>query len=274
MNFKLAAPLSLVILVNCFAARLYARPLIDTPKAKYETVKLEIERLKRQRTIQIYLPKSYSVAHKKYPVIYLQDGQNIFIKDAISTDNWFVDSLINLMPAERQCIVVAIHSGISRVRMQEYNPYINLNDGAIYAAYVAKRIKPYIDSNYRTRPEAKYSVIAGSSMGGLIAMYIAAKYSNTFGIAGIFSPAFWYAPGVFDDMAKQPINSRSKFFFAYGDAEGNESDYVNRMDSILLRKRFSLKSVPTPLLIKGGKHDEQQWRIAFEAFYNWFTEKL
>jgi predicted alpha/beta superfamily hydrolase len=274
MNFKLIAPLSLLIWLSFFTARVYACTLIDTPKAKYETVKLEIERLKRQRTIQIYLPKSYAVAHKKFPVIYLQDGQNIFIKDAINTDNWFVDSLVNLMPPEKQCIIVAIHSGISRVRMQEYNPYMGLNDGAIYAAYVAKRIKPYIDSNYRTRPDAKYSAIAGSSMGGLIAMYIAAKYSDKFGVAGIFSPAFWYAPAVFDDVTKQPINPKSKFFFACGDAEGNERQYMGRMDSILLRKNFNIKNVPAPLLIKDGKHDEKQWRVAFEAFYNWFTAKL
>jgi predicted alpha/beta superfamily hydrolase len=274
MNFRLVAMLAFVIVFELFAARLYARPLTDTPKVKYETVKLEIERLKRQRTIQIYLPKNYKLSHKKYPVIYLQDGQNVFSKDAIGADNWFADSLVNLMPPDKQCIIVAIHSGISSVRMQEYNPYMGLSDGAIYAAYVAKRIKPYIDTSYRTKTDARHSAVVGSSMGGLITMYLAAKYSNVFGVAGVFSPAFWYAPAVYDDMAKQAINPRSKFFFACGDAEGNEASYVNRMDSILLRKKFNTQNVPTPLVIKGGKHDEKQWRIDFEAFYKWFVESL
>ncbi|MDB5004193.1 MAG: hypothetical protein JWQ34_2418 [Mucilaginibacter sp.] len=244
----------------------------DTATARYEAAKLEIPQLKRLRTIRIYLPKSYTTSHKKYPVIYMQDGQSAFSKGAKDGDNWYADSLVNLMPADKQCIIVAIHSGNNSNRMNEYNPYLINNEGAIYAHYVAKIVKPYIDSNYRTKKDPKYSVVVGSSMGGLITLYIAARYSNIFGVAGVFSPAFWYSAGAFDAIVKQPISLKSKFFFACGDAEGNEIAYVNRMDTILLHKKFVIKNVPAPLVIKGGKHDEKQWRIAFEAFYRWFTD--
>lgn len=270
MKFKL---IGLFVLSFLFAGQLYASTRIDTPF--YDHVKLEIKRLKRQRTLHIYLPPSYWAARKKFPVIYMQDGQTSFIKEAENpNESWYADSLVNLMPADKQCIIVAIQSGITSARMQEYNPYLGNDDAAIYAAYVAKDVKTYIDTTFRTLSDAKHTAIVGSSMGGLISTYMAAKYSNVFGIAGIFSPAYWYATPVYEDIAKQPVNPKSKFFFAYGDDESNESEYVTKMTALLLQKKINKKNIPTPYVVKGGKHDERQWRLDFEAFYRWFAEQL
>lgn len=269
MKFRL---LGILILLLSLSDNLYAGIAADTPR--YDIVKLEIKRLKRQRTIRIYLPPSYSGTHKKFPVIYVQDGQTAFIKDAYNNESWYADSLINLMPPEKQCIIVAIQSGISSVRMQEYNPYVGSSDAAIYAAYVAKDVKTYIDTTFRTFKDAKHTAIVGSSMGGLISTYIAAKYSDVFGVAGIFSPTYWYAQAVYDDMARQAINPKSKFFFAYGDAEPDENEYVNKMAVILQQKKISPKNIPAPFVVKGGKDNEQQWRIDFEAFYRWFADQF
>ncbi|WP_214070178.1 alpha/beta hydrolase-fold protein [Mucilaginibacter sp. dw_454] len=269
MKFKL---LGLLILLISLADCLYAGVAADTPR--YDIVKLEIKRLKRQRTLHIYFPPSYWNTRKKFPVIYVQDGQTTFIKDAYNNnESWYADSLVNLMPTNKQCIIVAIQSGINSVRMQEYNPYTGTSDAAIYAAYVAKDVKTYIDTTFRTLQDAKHTAVVGSSMGGLISMYIAAKYSDIFGVAGIFSPAFWYAEPVYDDMTKQAINPKSKFFFAYGDDEGNEADYVNRMVTLLNNKKIGPKNIPAPLVTK-GKHDEKQWRLDFEAFYRWFSNQF
>ncbi|GAA4088348.1 hypothetical protein GCM10022392_06950 [Mucilaginibacter panaciglaebae] len=253
------------------ADHLYAAA-VDTPR--YDIVKLEIKRLKRQRTLHIYFPPSYWNTRKKFPVIYVQDGQTTFIEGAYNNESLYADSLVNMMPPNKQCIIVAIQSGINSVRMQEYNPYIGTSDAAIYAAYVAKDVKTYIDTTFRTLKDAKHTAIVGSSMGGLISMYIAAKYSDIFGVAGIFSPAFWYAPMVYDDVARQGINSKSRFFFAYGDAENNEAEYANRMRTLLLQKRIGSKNIPAPMVVKGGKANEKQWRIDFEVFYRWFTGQL
>lgn len=269
MKFRLAGILILLLLLT---DKLYAHRTADTPR--YDMVKLEIKRLKRQRTLHIYFPPSYWNTRKKFPVIYVQDGQTTFIKDAYNNESLYADSLVNLMPTDKQCIIVAIQSGINSARMQEYNPYTGKSDAAIYAAYVVKDVKTYIDTNFRTLKDAKYTAVVGSSMGGLISTYIAAKYSKVFGVAGIFSPAYWYAPAVYDDMAKQAVSSKSRFFFACGDAERNEADYVNRMRNLLLQKKISPKNIPGPMLVKGGKTDERQWRIDFEAFYRWFTDQL
>lgn len=269
MKFRL---LAILVLLLSLTDQLYAYAPADTPR--YDMVKLEIKRLKRQRTLHIYFPPSYWNTRKKFPVIYVQDGQTTFINGAYNNESLYADSLVNLMPTDKQCIIVAIQSGITSARMQEYNPYTGTSDAAIYAAYVAKDVKTYIDTTFRTLKDAKHTAIVGSSMGGLISMYIAAKYSDVFGVAGIFSPAFWYAPAVYDDMAKQAINRKSKFFFACGDAEPDETEYINRMTTLLLQKKISRKNIPAPMVVKGGKANEKQWRIDFEAFYRWFTGQL
>lgn len=269
MKFRL---IFILFLTLSLADQLYAQVKADTPF--YDVVKLEIKRLKRQRTLHIYLPPSYWAARKKFPVIYMQDGQTSFIKGAYNNESWYADSLVNLMSPNKQCIIVAIQSGISSVRMQEYNPYAGSEDAAIYAAFVTKDVKTYIDTTFRTLSDAKHTAIVGSSMGGLISTYMAAKYSDIFGVAGLFSPAYWYAQPVYDDIAKQNINPKSKFFFAYGDAESNENEYVNQMINLLLQKKISRKNIPTPFVVKDGRNNEKQWRIDFEAFYRWFADQF
>lgn len=269
MKYKL---LGLFILLVSLADNVLAGVVADTPR--YDMVKLEIKRLKRQRTLHIYFPPSYWNTRKRFPVIYVQDGQTTFIEGADGNASLYADSLVNLMPTDKQCIIVAIQSGISSARMQEYNPYIGTNDAAIYAAYVAKDVKTYMDTTFRTQDDAKHTAIVGSSMGALISTYIAAKYSDVFGVAGIFSPAYWYAPAVYDDIAKQAINPKSKFFFAYGDAETNENEYVNRMIAILQQRKIGRKNIAPPFVVKDAKPDEKQWRVDFEAFYRWFVGQL
>jgi len=269
MKFRL---LGILILLTLLAGQVSAQVFIDTPR--FDKVKLEIKRLARQRTLHIYFPPSYWNTRKKFPVIYMQDGQTVYKEGVEGNESLYADSLVNLMPTDKQCIIVAIQSGINSARMQEYNPYIGSNDAAIYAAYVVKDVKTYMDTTFRTLKDAKHTAVVGSSMGALISTYIAAKYSNIVGAAGIFSPTYWYAPAVYDDMAKQAINSKSRFFFACGDAENNELDYINRMTALLRQKKIPAKNIPTPMLVKGAKANEQQWRIDFEAFYRWFVGEL
>ncbi|MFD2871093.1 alpha/beta hydrolase [Mucilaginibacter ximonensis] len=269
MKFRLIA---ILLLLLPLADQVYAATAIDTPR--YDIVKLEIKQLKRQRTLHIYFPPSYWNTRKKFPVIYMQDGQTAFIEGAENNESLYADSLVNLMPTNKQCIIVAIQSGITSARMQEYNPYAGDNDAAIYAAYVVKDVKTYIDTTFRTLSDAKHTAVVGSSMGGLISTYIAAKYSDVVGVVGLFSPAYWYAKPVYDDIAKQNINPKTRFFFAYGDAEGNENEYISQMVDLLLQKKINPKNIPAPFVAKGGKHDEKQWRIDFEAFYRWFVDGL
>ena len=239
--------------------------------------KFNMPQLNRQRTIRVFLPKGYASSNKSYPVIYMTDGQNIFKTSAAIKNTWGVDSLLNTMPASKQCIIVGIdHAGKDRIT--EYNPYdSNYGKGAgiVFIQFLAETLKPYIDTHYRTKKDARYTAIAGSSMGSLLAMYAAVKYPETFGNAGIFSPAFWIGLQIYTDTQASPFNKKSGFYFTCGDQESATMvNQVNKMDSLLHAKNFSFKQVPVATINVGAMHNETQWRGAFPAFYSWLIARF
>src|ERR1700744_6054391 len=253
----------------------YAGIGLEDPIIKITNFKLP--QLGRERTIRIYLPDDYYTSNKKYPVIYMTDGQNIFKNDADIKDTWAVDSTLRSLPAAKQCIVVGIdHAGKDRIT--EYNPYNSTygkGDGLAYTHFLVETLKPYIDKNYRTKKDAKYTAVAGSSMGSLLAMYAATEYPDSFGNAGIFSPAFWIGDQIYTDVQLTPSNKRSGFYLVCGDDESkDELGYVKRMDSLLHVKSYTLKQVPDTKVNAGAKHNEKQWREAFPAFYQWLSNRM
>lgn len=237
--------------------------------------KLHMPQLGRERTLRVYLPAGYATSKRKYPVIYMHDGQNLFTGNTSFAGSWLVDSTLKTFPADKQAIVVGIDNS-GQYRMAEYNAYTSKYaakpDGDAYLAFIVNTLKPHIDSLYRTKKDAKHTAIAGSSMGGLISMYAAVKYPDMFGVAGVFSPSFWIAPQMYPLTTDAKLNRKQRFFLACGDQEGDETVYVNKMDSVLMSKGFNRKKVPAPLIMIGAKHNEAQWKLAFKVFYQWFAD--
>jgi len=233
---------------------------------------MEMPQLNRVRTFRVFLPAGYASSKKKYPVIYMHDGQNIFTGNTSFAGSWLVDSTINTFPAGKQCIVVGIDNG-GKYRMGEYNAYASQYaqpEGDAYVAFIVNTLKPHIDRIYRTKTAARYTAIAGSSMGGLISMYAAVKYPKVFGVAGIFSPSFWIAKQIYPLVSHTGKVTKQRFYFACGDMESEkEVAEVLQMDSILVAKGYSRIQVPRPLVLKGAKHNEKQWRDEFPDFYRW-----
>ncbi|OOQ57515.1 hypothetical protein BC343_15220 [Mucilaginibacter pedocola] len=243
---------------------------VDT--AQIVISKLNMPQLVRERTIRVYLPAGYATSKRKYPVLYMHDGQNLFTGNTSFAGSWLVDSTLKTFPADKQAIVVGVDNS-GKYRMAEYNAYTSQYakqpDGDAYVEFIAKTLKPHIDSLYRTKTDAKHTAIAGSSMGGLISLYAALKYPKVFGVAGVFSPSFWIAPQIYSLAQGEKIDNKQRYFLACGDKEGNETEFVARMDSVLMIKGYNRKNVPAPLVIKDGKHNEAQWKVAFKTFYNW-----
>lgn len=263
----------LALLILLLSTGINARAQSDA--AQIITQKIHIPQLNRDRNIQIFLPAGYRTSKQKYPVIYMHDAQNIYSNSKNPYGSWFVDSLVKTMPGKQQVIIVGIDNGKNRI--MEYNAWdssYGKAEGIPYVAFIVKTLKPHIDSIYRTKPDAKHTAIVGSSMGGLISMYAAVKYPDVFGTAGVLSPSFWIAPKMYTEVEEQKLNTKNRFFLACGDKEGNEVDYVNKMDSLLHAKGFNLKNVPATLVIKDAKHNEQQWRVVFGEFYRWWIETL
>ncbi len=233
--------------------------------------KFEMPQLGRQRRVWIYLPAGYATAKKRYPVIYMHDGQNLFDEYNSGYGEWGVDEILDKVSPRKECIVVGIDHGGSE-RIAEYDPYDSKyakGRGVDYTGFLVKTLKPYIDSHYKTKTGAKYTTIAGSSMGGLISMYAALKYPDVFGNAGIFSPAFWISPEIYEFAKQTDLNKKSRFYFVCGDAESSLMvNDMKKMDDIMLQKGIKPANAPVTV-IKGASHNEKQWRDDFPDFYNW-----
>jgi len=241
-----------------------------------------IPQLNRSRRVWIYLPSSYSISTRKYPVLYMHDGQNIFDDATSFSGEWGVDEAIDTLGLKtKECIVIGIDNGGDK-RLNEYCPYdfslsgiaannkTNVGEGDKYVDFLVKTLKPFIDKKYRTLKDSKNTFTAGSSMGGLISMYAVLKYPKVFGGAGVFSPAFWVGPKIFDDIKSKGKKVKAKIYFYAGDEEG-ETMVPMTIKAFNEMHRVS-KSQMCEVIRSGGKHNEARWRVEFPLFYEWLMK--
>lgn len=234
-----------------------------------------IPQLKRIRRIWIYFPEDYcDGTNKKYPVLYMQDGQNVFDEATSYSGEWGVDEFLD-STAEEKCIVVGVDHG-SEKRLNEYNPYDNdrfgKGEGNQYVDFLVHTLKPFIDKNYRTKKGKKNTFIAGSSMGGLISMYAVLKYPKVFGGAGVFSPSFWITESKIDTKIKSSGGRvNAKIYFYCGKKEGEEM--VSPMLKAFEEMAATSKSKMTTVIRDDGKHNELTWRNEFPLFYKWLMSQ-
>lgn len=232
--------------------------------------------LNRYRRIWIYLPKDYRHSTKRYPVIYMQDGQNLFDKATSGYGEWGVDEVLDSLAKKNvaESIIIGIDHG-GEFRLNEYNPYdserFGKGQGDAYVKFLVQTLKPYIDKNFRTLAQANYTTIAGSSMGGLISMYAAAKYPQVFGNAGVFSPSFWIAPKLYEFVHQHQMR-KSKIYFVAGAHESEDmANDMERMYQLLLKDGLPKENMKLEIKVD-GKHSEWFWHREFPDFYKWLVK--
>lgn len=246
----------------------------STAAANVKIIKTDffIPQLNRYRRVWVYFPKDYDTnLQKKYPVLYMHDGQNLFDKKTSFSGEWEVDETLNKLAAD--CIVVGIDNGGAN-RIAEYTPYTNPKynggDGAKYIDFVVNTLKPYIDQNYRTKTDRENTGIGGSSLGGLISFWAAINYQNTFGKAMVFSPSFWWNSSIFDLVKEKGKQQNMKFYIIAGEQEG-DPDMVpdaTKMAGDLLKNGFAKNEVFFTTHAD-GQHKEWYWAREFGAAYQW-----
>lgn len=233
-----------------------------------------IPQLNRHRRVWIYLPESYATSNKKYPVLYMHDGQNLFDNATASFGEWGVDEALDTLGKHfGETIVVAVDHGGEK-RINEYSPFdterYGRGEGDAYVDFLAHTLMPYINKHYRTRKSAKFTAVAGSSMGGLISFYAALKYPGKFGTAGVFSPAFWIVPQLKDYTAKRAHKAKGRFYFYAGGAESDRMvpDMLGFFERLQNNPKVKLKSH----IRAEGRHSEDTWRVEFPLFYQWLMK--
>lgn len=229
--------------------------------------------LNRHRRVWIYLPESYATSKKKYPVLYMQDGQNVFDNATAAYGEWGVDEAMDSLCRDRaEVIVVAVDHGYEK-RISEYSPFdterYGKGEGDAYVDFLANTLVPYINRHYRTKKSAKYTAVAGSSMGGLISLYALLKHPSTFGAAGVFSPAFWMAPGLKDYAMKRASRAKGRIYFYAGGQESERMvpDMLQVFETLNAHSKAELKTH----IRAEGRHTESVWREEFPLFYEWLN---
>ena len=247
-----------------------------TENVKIISEKFEIPQLKTTRRIWIYLPKDYETSHKKHEVMYLQDAQNLFDDATSYAGEWQVDETLNKIfeKTGKSLIVVGIDNGGEK-RIEELSPYKNAKygggNGDNYVKFIVENLKPYIDKNYRTKPQRKFTSIGGSSLGSLISVYAAVKYPETFGKVLAFSSAFWFNSKELNEfISSSKVNlKQQKYYFIQGKHEDEDmEEQTNRVIENLKSKNVKSKNIFLKI-DEDGKHNEMYWRREFEGAVLW-----
>lgn len=235
-----------------------------------------IPQLGRTRRVWLYLPNDYASSTRRYPVLYLQDGQNVFDAATSFAGEWGVDETLRQLQASGQdatgCIVVAVDNGPNR--LDEYSPWNNPTygggQGDLYVDFLVQTLKPYIDANYRTLTAREQTGVAGSSMGALIATYAALRYPTVFGKVGAFSPAYWFAhQPLLQYISQHRADPNTRFYFVSGTTESG----TMVPDMMAVRFALQVAGVPAANLNSNtrtdGQHAEWFWRREFGPGYQW-----
>jgi len=232
---------------------------------------LQSPQLGYEKKIWIYLPENYGVESHKYPVMYMHDGQNLFDSSTAFPGEWRIDEQLDSLKA--QTIVIGIEHGGDK-RIDELTPYANEKYGGgqadTYLDFVVNTLKPYVDSNYRTKPDKENTAILGSSVGGLVSFYAVLKYPKVFGKAGVFSPSFWFNDAIFNDTINTP-HIDARLYFMAGDHESTEMiPDLDRMLEIIHSKTNNKKVHKK--IVHNGRHNEVLWAKEFTDAYTWLFE--
>lgn len=270
---------------------------------KIETFYVTIPYTGLSRRVWVCLPNGYEDSHKRYPVLYMHDGQNLFDKEtSYAGVTWEVQEAVTqamIQGKSEGLIVVGIDNasvdGNEVVgRLDEYSPWINTELKAMlasrfsrdvggfgdhYARFLVEELKPIIDSRFRTLTDRDNTGVAGSSMGGFISLYIGLVYDDVFSKVGAFSTAVWFKE---DELLKliheHGPDTNSKWYLDIGTKE-TSSDEVANFNQIYLDGTMAVydallevgaKEDHIKLVVdEGAEHKEEAWARRFPDALCW-----
>jgi len=247
------------------------------PKIVIISNHFEIPQLIKTRRITALLPYDYYETNKRYPVLYLQDGQNLF-DDYAPYGNWGVDKKLAEMSPEGMgdIIIIAIDHG-KEERLAEFTPNLTntgkfrKKEGKQYIRFLADTLKPHIDKNFRTLPDVKNTGIGGSSMGGLISIYAGLVYPEVYSRLMIFSPSLWVMPNMYFGgiHVEQSFDTRI-YLYAGGKESKNMVPNAEKFREMVIKKGQEDSQIDFHFsLDPNGVHSEYHWGQEFPKAIKW-----
>ncbi|WP_194775832.1 alpha/beta hydrolase [Pararhodonellum marinum] len=244
------------------------------PKVHLISEEFEIPQLNKKRKIWALLPHDYETSDEFYPVLYLQDAQNLFNENA-AYGNWEIDKKLAVMSdyGIGKIIIIAIEHA-EKERLLEYNvgrTILGQGEGKKYIRFVTDTLKPFVDRNFRTKSAREYTGIGGSSMGGLVSIFSGVMYPEVYGKLMIFSPSLWVIPKMklsfldFVDPGETKV-----YLYAGGDESETMIKHVKKFKKRLLKREALKDKMEVKLSINlEGKHNESYWSAEFPKAIEW-----
>jgi predicted alpha/beta superfamily hydrolase len=248
----------------------FPSPAADRPHTAGPGVRIlepmRIAPLGRDRTIRLYLPPGYETSGKRYPVLYMHDGQNLFDDATSYVGEWGVDEALDALAGEGlELIVVGIDHGGEK-RFNELSPWPHAQFGrgenVPYTQFVVDVVKPFVDANYRTKPGRADTGIMGSSMGGIASHYALYARPQVFSKAGIFSPAYWTGPAIEAWTAEKSLPPDTRVYMNMGEKEGGDMGRPFAPMSALVQADVAPGAFHAEV-VPGAEHNERFWRDEF-----------
>ena len=225
--------------------------------------------LEHDRTVIVYLPPGYEADRaRRYPVLYLHDGQNVFDRATSVGEEWRVDETAQEM-IEAGKIAPVLIVGIYNTgahRIDEYAPTLREDKGGgghadDYGRMLVQELKPFIDRTYRTLPGAGNTAMGGSSLGGLVTMHVGLRYPTVFSRLAALSPSVWWDDRVIlKEVEALPLKLPVRIWLDAGDREGEDVIADARaLKDALVAKGWVEGQDLAYLEAQGGEHNEASW---------------
>lgn len=244
------------------------------PKIRVISETFEIPQLIKTRRIAALLPYDYDENKKRYPVLYLQDGQNLF-DDYAPFGSWGVDKQLSIMAeyGTHEVIIIAIDHA-EKERIAEFTPSyrtrLGVGQGKKYVSFLADTLKPYVDSHFRTLPGREHTGIGGSSMGGLISIYAGLMYPGIYSKLMIFSPSLWVAPNIHFHAIRFNEIAPTQVYLYGGGAEGaNVVPNIQKLKAALESQGYGRQMEFELAIDPQGEHNEKRWGEEFPRAVQW-----
>jgi predicted alpha/beta superfamily hydrolase len=225
--------------------------------------------LRNQRDLIVYTPPSYhDQPGRHFPVLYLHDGQNLFdsATSFIPGQDWHVGQTADQSiqsGAVEPLLIVGIYN--TKARIREYTPTAvpKLGGGRAdrYAKFLIEEVKPFVAREYRTLSGPQHTGMGGSSLGGLVSLYVGLKHPSIFGKIGALSPAAWWNQQFIHRFARSlRVEPRPRIWLDIGTREGPRSVRdVERFADVLLEKGWRLGHDLHYERVEGAEHNEAAW---------------
>lgn len=233
----------------------------------------EIPQLNKTRKIWALLPHDYDSSGESYPVMYLQDAQNLFNEDA-PYGNWEIDKKLAVMAEYKigKIIIIAIEHA-EEERIKEFNvgkTVLGKGQGKQYIKFVTETLKPFVDYNFRTKKEREFTGIGGSSMGGLISVFCGLMYPKVYGKLMVFSPSLWVVPKLIVDSENENTEDTKIYLYAGGEESESMIEHVQSFKDNMIASEFVKDKMKINLSINmEGKHNETYWGAEFPKAIEW-----